>query len=131
MIAKIILADGTVCSDYKYSFNPKNRFIGGMSSFRKLRKYTYDDCVRDAAYMFSKRYGVEFVKLKFDSDGYVSGFRIDLKLLAKRKELAKKNVKKYLLEKNSRVMSWIITMGIAKYGSVFSITRIKQLLYFY
>jgi len=103
--AQIVLADGSICSDYNYAFMHKIRSAGGISSFRKLKKYTYDDSARDAVYMLSKKYGVEFVKLKFDSDGYISGFRLDLKLLAKRKELAKKNVKKYLLEKNSRVMS--------------------------
>ena len=96
---QIIMNGGNVCSDYKYSFLHLIKNMGGISSFRGFKMHNSDNYFREGVYNLSKKYGPEFIKIMFDADGYITNYNIKLSLIAKRKDLAKRNVKKYLSEK--------------------------------
>ncbi len=92
---QIILNNGKICSDYKYAMSHDMRTPGGITSMRKLNSFSVDFTIREHIRQLSAKYGSEFINFTHDKDGYVHSCSINIELLQKRKEIAKKNYEKY------------------------------------
>jgi hypothetical protein len=93
---QILLNDGKICSDYKYAMSHDMRTPGGISSMRKLNSFSVDLTIREHIKQLTAKYGPEFINFTHDSDGYAHSCSIDVDLIQKRKEIARKNYEKYL-----------------------------------
>ncbi len=94
--AQIILNNGNVCTDYKYALNHDMRSPGGLSDIRKINHFSLDSTLRTGIDVLAKKYGPEFIKMSRDEQGYLKSYYLDLQLLLKRKEIARKNYEEYL-----------------------------------
>lgn len=96
MTTQIILNDGNVCTDYMYAIKHEMRKSGGMADVKKIEQSSLDSSLRAGTSLIAKKYGFEFLKMSHDKDGYFKFYYLDFKLLQKRKEIAKENLKEYL-----------------------------------
>ena len=93
---QIILNSGSVCSDYKYAMSHDMRTLGGIMSMRKLNSFSVDLTIREHIRQLSSKYGAEFINFTHDENGFAHSCSINIDLLQKRKEIAKKNYEEYL-----------------------------------
>lgn len=95
---QILLANENIVIDFQYAFRHELRTEGGLSEMRKNTSFNVDECFRNCVEKLGKKYGFEFLKLSRTEDGYLKSYYLDLQLLLKRKEIAKRNMEKYYSE---------------------------------
>ena len=93
---QILLNNAHICTDYKYLIKTPVFIQGGHKSARKLDALSLDGIVRRQIQQITKKYGAEFINFVHDSEGYAHSCSINIGLLKKRKEIAKKNYNEYL-----------------------------------
>ena len=89
--AQILLKNGSICTDYRYSSNFDMRTPGGLTSIRKISNFSQDLSIRQGVEKMVEKYGAEFIRINRDKNGYLKSYRVSLRLLLKRKEIAIKN----------------------------------------
>jgi len=95
---QVFINGGCICSDLKYAISAQHISSGGLESIRKLDGLSLDKTSRRAILQLSKKYGPEFVKFTHDTDGYAHSCSINVDMLLKRKEIAKKSMQQYYQE---------------------------------
>ena len=93
---QILLNDEHCCTDFQYLLRTPIFTLGGLRTIRKLDALTLDSIFRREIKQITEKYGAEFINFSHDAVGYVHSCSINVGLLMKRKEIARKNYEEYL-----------------------------------
>lgn len=96
--AQLLLNNHNVCIDYLYALKNEVRAAGGLTDLRKMNGVNVDEWYRTRSDILAKKYGLEFLRMSRDEEGYLTSYHLDLQLLIKRKEIAKRKMEKYYSE---------------------------------